>query len=269
MYNSQQASGSRGQTTRGIIVRPWLGQLVSTRPSRGVQGRVKFARGMERMYPSSTPQPLINPSDLADSPAPSTDAALDSDSESFDEPVTVHPLPYIRCILVLVAYLHTKHHLSFLCSPSPGTQLCIHDHPGQTPRQSTDATHFGHCLLSVGIFPICYLCNRIFTETDGFFLCPTCKVDIYRTQSRRLFNRFFAVDVIGDNDDTGDADDFGFHSNKTAHLVQPIQLLSDALRDLLARPGPAGMVDAVNLEEATHCGGGIEIHSCVENHSRP
>ncbi|KAK7041187.1 hypothetical protein R3P38DRAFT_2768557 [Favolaschia claudopus] len=242
MYNSQQASGSRGQTTRGIIVRPWLGQLVSTRPSRGVQGRVKFARGMERMYPSSTPQPLINPSDLADSPAPSTDAALNSDFESFDESA-----------------------LNFVFTTIPGKLL------GSQQMPRTLVTVFSQLGLTdkFKIFPICYLCNRIFTETDGFFLCPTCKVDIYRTQSRRLFNRFFAVDVIGDNDDTGDADDFGFHSNKTAHLVQPIQLLSDALRDLLARPGPAGMVDAVNLEEATHCGGGIEIHSCVENHSRP
>ncbi|KAK6992345.1 hypothetical protein R3P38DRAFT_2802819 [Favolaschia claudopus] len=261
MYNSQQASGSRGQTTRGIIVRPWLGQLVSTRPSRGVQGRVKLARGMERMYPSSTPQPLINPSDLADSPAPSTDAALDSDSESFDESGCLLPhanITFPSCALLLQA-------LNFVFTTIPGKLL------GSQQMPRTLVTVFSQLGLTdkFKIFPICYLCDRIFTETDGFFLCPTCKVDIYHTQSRRLFNRFFAVDVIGDNDDTGDAGDFGFHSNKTAHLVQPIQLLSDALRDLLARPGPAGMVDAVNLEEATHCGGGIEIHSCVENHSRP
>ncbi|KAK6974625.1 hypothetical protein R3P38DRAFT_2583846, partial [Favolaschia claudopus] len=165
-----------------------------------------------------------------------------------------HPLPYIRCILVLVAYLHTKHHLSFrACAlllqalnfvfrTIPGKLL------GNQEMPRTLVTVFSQLGLSdkFKIYPICYLCNRIFTESDGFSLCPTCKVDLYRSQSRRLFNRLFAVDVLGDNDDDSDSDggdDFGYRSNRTAHLVQPIQLLSDALRDLLTRPG---MVDAVN-----------------------
>ncbi|KAK7002062.1 hypothetical protein R3P38DRAFT_2795073 [Favolaschia claudopus] len=58
---------------------------------------------------------------------------------------------------------------------------------------------------------------------------------------RTLVTVFSQLAMSGDDSDGGD--DFGYRSNRTAHLVQPIQLLSDALRELLTRPG---MVDAVN-----------------------
>ncbi|KAK7037192.1 hypothetical protein R3P38DRAFT_2356330, partial [Favolaschia claudopus] len=137
------------------------------------------------------------------------------------------------------AYLHTKHHLSFRACALllQALNFVFRTIParllGNQEMPRTLVTVFSQLGSSdkFNIYPICYMCNRIFTESDGFSLCPTCKVDLDRSQSRRF----------GDDSDGGD--DFGYRSNRTAHLVQPIQLLSDALRELLTRPG---MVDAVN-----------------------
>ncbi|KAK7006621.1 hypothetical protein R3P38DRAFT_2793730 [Favolaschia claudopus] len=91
MYNSQQASGSRGQTTRGQLV-----------PSRGARPptRAKYtrvARHRKNVSISYGSQPSTTDPSIADSPASSESAA---DSESSNESATVgaHPLPYIRCI---------------------------------------------------------------------------------------------------------------------------------------------------------------------------
>ncbi|KAK6996364.1 hypothetical protein R3P38DRAFT_2565973 [Favolaschia claudopus] len=169
-------------------------------------------------------------------------------SESADL-IGIHPLPYIRCLIYLVAVLHTKHHasyqecalilkaLGFILRRLPGNLLTGDE--DDIPKTLT--TVFNR--LGLGdkfkIHPICHVCYRIFTGDEGTTFCPTCLVEIYRPRGRQLFRRLFGAGLGGDDNE----DDLGFNPQRTPNLVQPIQSLADGLREFLARPG---MVDAIN-----------------------
>ncbi|KAJ7938708.1 hypothetical protein B0H13DRAFT_2301338 [Mycena leptocephala] len=160
------------------------------------------------------------PTHVEEAPSPA------SDSE--DEADRLHARPYIRCILLLVAFLHTKNHVSFracalillalnfIFSTIPGNLL-----EGQAiPRSLT--TIFSRLELSdkFTVRLICHLCHRIFDVNDKSNVCP---------------------DLLGNDDDDGNTSEFNFQ--RTPHLVAPIQLLSDGLRESFKRPG---MVPEVN-----------------------
>ncbi|KAJ7305462.1 hypothetical protein DFH08DRAFT_825153 [Mycena albidolilacea] len=94
--------------------------------------------------------------------------------------------------------------------------------------------------------PICYLCHKIFDPAvPPDTLCPDCECEIFRPQTRTLFRRLFQSEpeptVSGDSDP--ETDSAGSTLGRQPHVVAPIQVLSDSLRHLFARPG---MVPAVN-----------------------
>ncbi|KAJ6628380.1 hypothetical protein B0H10DRAFT_2271548 [Mycena sp. CBHHK59/15] len=142
------------------------------------------------------------------------DLPLQSSSpESDDEAVELHSRPYIRCLILLVAFLHTKHHTSFRA-----------------------------CAL------ILLALNFIFATIPGNLLgsqeIPRTLTTIFARLE--LTDRFMpavipaslGAEQIGEADD-----DLGYNAKRTPHLVAPIQLLSEGLKDFFDRPG---MVRAVN-----------------------
>ncbi|KAJ7725794.1 hypothetical protein B0H16DRAFT_1429796 [Mycena metata] len=168
---------------------------------------------------------------------------------------------YILCVSLLVAFLHTRHHVSFracavilmtlniVFSAMPGNLL-----GGDTlPRSLT--TVFAQLNLTdkFKVHPICYLCHKIFDPTVGSeTICADCESRIFRPQTRSLFRRLFesapAPVVAGDGDD--DSED-NPSVGGSPHVVAPIQPLSDALRDLFSRPGVVPAVNAWKTREQT------------------
>lgn len=155
-------------------------------------------------------------------------------------------MPYIRCILLLIAFLHTRHHVSFracalilitlnfLFSKIPGDLLDGQD----IPRSLT--TIFSRLELSdkFKVHPICYLCHRIFDFDNIHNLCPDCQEGLYRPATQHLFQRLFDPEQLGD-----EHDNLAFNFERTPHLVAPIHVLSVGLREFFGRPG---MIPAVN-----------------------
>jgi hypothetical protein len=169
-------------------------------------------------------------------------------SASDDELRSIHERAYIRCLIILVAFLHTKHHtsfracalilmaLNFILTTLPGNLLGGDRMPG------TLTTVFSRLQLRdrFKVHPICYLCHRIFSGEESSDLCPDCEEEVYRPRTRQLFKQLFGTELIGDGDED---DNLGYHPKRTPHVVQPIQLLSTGLRDFFTRPG---MVHAIN-----------------------
>ncbi|KAF7367179.1 hypothetical protein MSAN_00977800 [Mycena sanguinolenta] len=160
----------------------------------------------------------------------------------------------ILCVSLLVAFLLTRHHVSFracglilfaialILSLMPGNVVKRDEFPGSL------TTVFSQLNLEDRFrsYPICYLCHRIFDPLGSDVLCPDCECEIYRPQTRSLFRRTFesAPEPTTSRDLDSEEAVIGSTSNKRqAHVVAPIQRLSDDLRHLFSRPG---VVPAVN-----------------------
>lgn len=196
--------------------------------------------------PESGPRHASTSDDVA--PNESDAESSQNESDSSAELAAIHERAYIRCLIVLVAFLHTKHHtsfkacalfllaLNFVLITLPGNLLGGQ----QMPRTLT--TVFSRLQLAdkFRLYPICYRYHRIFSGEEDTTLCPDCAEEIYRPRTRQLFQRLFRAGLCGDSDDE---DDLGYNPQRTPHLVQPKQLLSNGLRDFFTRPG---MVRAVN-----------------------
>ncbi|KAK6991497.1 hypothetical protein R3P38DRAFT_2405770, partial [Favolaschia claudopus] len=160
----------------------------------------------------------------------------------------IHPKWYIRCVLLLVAVLHTRYHVSFracalilVCMETifmglPGNLLG----PRQMPL--TLGTTFSHMGLQDDKFTlhiVCPECHQLFPRTiDSATRCPECTVDLFAPAKQQLFQAVVAT-VTGNRQPP----------SRKPHLVAPIQLLSDGLRDLFQRPG---MLSAMNLWKVRH-----------------
>ncbi|CAK5262381.1 unnamed protein product [Mycena citricolor] len=160
------------------------------------------------------------------------------------------PLSLIRCMLILCAWLHCQHHVSFqaiwvllwaigfVFSVLPGNIL------GDAVLPKTLKTVFARLdiLDRFKIYPICPFCHSIFpavSPTDS--KCPNCDAPIYRSRPKALLDRLQTV-VTDDPDDNGDPTTHPTSPSSHAHVVAPILLLSGALEKFFERPG---MVDAV------------------------
>lgn len=177
----------------------------------------------------------------------STDFPDPQDSEASLDPLSaqLHPHWFIRCILILVAFLHTRHQVSFracglilvclnfIFLRLPGDLLL----PGD-PMPVTLKTVFSRLGLQGDRFTqyiLCYQCHRLFDRhIPSDTLCPDCGIELFQPATRQLFES--VVSTI-----TGTPTP---ESSRRPHLVAPVQLLSDSLREFFQRPG---MIAAVNL----------------------
>ncbi|KAJ7114849.1 hypothetical protein C8R44DRAFT_629896, partial [Mycena epipterygia] len=173
-----------------------------------------------------------------------------------------HGRAYIRCIVILVAFLHTKHHvtfracaiilvaLNFIFASLPGNLLGGE----QIPLTLTTIFSRLHLNDKFKTHPICHLCHKIFEPTSPpNTMCPDCNCAVYRPNTHGLLNHLFNSDpILGD-----EHSDFGQTVNGTPKVVAPIQVLSDGLREFFARPG---MVSAVEGWKTQRTVAG-ELHS--------
>ncbi|KAJ7095601.1 hypothetical protein C8R44DRAFT_749152 [Mycena epipterygia] len=192
-------------------------------------------------------------------PMPGASVQPDNDSSSSDDPPNsdpdeeeLHAKPYIRCLLLMVAFLHTKHQVSFracalilsalafIFTTIPGNLL------GGQRLPLTLTTIFSRLELRdrFKVHPVCHICHRIFDWNAESTMCPNCDEALYRPQTRQLFRRLFVAEQIGDGDDN-----LAYNAKRTPHMVAPIQTLSDGLQDFFSRPG---MIPAVNAWKTRH-----------------
>ncbi|KAJ7244231.1 hypothetical protein C8J57DRAFT_1680996 [Mycena rebaudengoi] len=154
--------------------------------------------------------------------------------------------PYLLCLALLIAFLHTRHHVSFracsiillalsmIFSTLPSNTL-----GGETfPRTLT--TIFSRFNLKDRFteYPICYLCHRIFEQSVGpDTLCPDCECRTFRPKTHSLFQRLFQSESEPVIQIDSDEDIVGVPEEGQPYVVAPLQPLSDALQHLFERPG--------------------------------
>jgi hypothetical protein len=166
----------------------------------------------------------------------------------------LHPNWCVRGVIYLVAFLHTRYHVTFsacalilaclnhLFAALPGNLL------GNSPMPLTLKTLFARLGARdrFTVHPVCYNCHKIFLPGTSFdTVCPTCELELFRPATRQLFDtlddgrptRFESAD---DNDPDNDKP---VVIKREPHMVAPVYLLSVALHEFFARPG---MVSAVN-----------------------
>ncbi|KAJ7779374.1 hypothetical protein DFH07DRAFT_730185, partial [Mycena maculata] len=151
---------------------------------------------------------------------------------------------YIRCVIILVAFLHTRHQVSFracglllTCLSFIFLRLPGHLLTPEHPMPRTLKTVFSNLGLQNDKFTqhiVCHQCHRLFDRRiPSDTLCPDCNIALFQPATRQLFQS--VISTIAETP--------AFEPTQKPHLVAPIQLLSDGLREFFQRPG---MVAAVN-----------------------
>ncbi|CAK5266228.1 unnamed protein product, partial [Mycena citricolor] len=183
------------------------------------------------------------------------------ESEASPVPMPFDPLMVIQCVLILCAWLHTEHHVSFRAISLLlwAVDFVLRFLPGNILGDNTLPKTLKTTLACLSIHdqfkihPICPSCHSIFPEVSPVdSKCPTCDTAIYRVRSQSMLDRLTAT-VTGagsGNDDDSDmeastdapAPESSKHSDFKPVAVAPILLLSDALQGFFERPG---MVEAV------------------------
>lgn len=167
-----------------------------------------------------------------------------------DQPSDLNPLvlakAIIRCFCVLIAFLHTRHHVSFrACALILGAfSLVFAALPGNLlqgqsiPR--TLKTVFNNLGIRDGfsIQVICQFCYRVFPldNLSGDSQCPDCRKALFRPDNRGYLNRLFYCELSEDGTDAGET------PKGIPYLVAPVQLPSEGLKEFFKCPG---MLDAV------------------------
>lgn len=144
--------------------------------------------------------------------------------------------------MLLVAFLHTRHQVSYAACGLILTclNLIFVGLSGALvqPMPVTLKTVFSRLGLKDDRFTqhiICYNCHRLFDRGIHFdTLCSDCGTELFRPATQHLFQSVVSA-ITGGTSSV---------PPRQPHLVAPIQLLSDGLRDLFERPG---MIPAVNL----------------------
>ncbi|KAK7016513.1 hypothetical protein R3P38DRAFT_2636232 [Favolaschia claudopus] len=144
-----------------------------------------------------------------------------------------HPRWYIRCVMYLVAFLHTKHRVTFraaalilVCAAFLFT--CFVGNmvdPIKVPE--TLKTVFSRFEIKDNfvVNPTCFRCHYVLepdVASDTF--CPECNAEVFGAAWQT-------------------ADNPARVQKRKPQLVSPVQLLSEGLKDFFRRPG---MVAAVN-----------------------
>jgi hypothetical protein len=161
----------------------------------------------------------------------------------------VHPRWYIRAIIYLVAFLHTKHRVSFAaCALILACLGCILSDAagnliGDVALPVTLTTVFLKLAITDNFkaHPICFVCHEIFdidSPPDTF--CPNCDQEIFGGPT----DHFKASSDSDLDSDAGESVNVRTSSTKRPTVVAPIQLLSTGLRDFFQRPGMIGAVNS-------------------------
>ncbi|KAJ7615964.1 hypothetical protein FB45DRAFT_757645, partial [Roridomyces roridus] len=152
-----------------------------------------------------------------------------------------HPQWYIRCIMYLVAFLHTKHRVTFR---GAGLILvCLGFIFSCLMGNFSDAVALPRTLKTVfsrfdindhfTVHPICFQCHHVFEpDIDPDTFCSDCEEEVFGARA--------SENIDSEPDGAGDGPRLG---KRRPNLVSPIQLLSTGLQDFFKRPG---MVSAVN-----------------------
>jgi hypothetical protein len=163
-------------------------------------------------------------------------------AETLEDPLQerLHSQWHIRCVLLLVAFLHIRYQVSYRACGL--ILVCLNfifvRQPGGLEMPLTLKTVFSRLGMEEDRFTqhlLCYQCHRYFDRnTPSDALCPDCELELFHPATRQLFQRVIST-VTGNPPPP---------SVRKPKLVAPVQLLSDGLRDFFRRPG---MVPAVNL----------------------
>jgi hypothetical protein len=139
-----------------------------------------------------------SPEDLAELMAPPSNFAIESNSQSpLDTYRDAHESWFVRLILLVVAVLHTRHHLTFrACSLLLFSLSLIFFHLSLTSSENRIPYTLDTVLLKLkledrfAISPGCDICQRLFQPTlPRGSRCPDCNNDIFTTPSPSLFRR--------------------------------------------------------------------------------
>ncbi|KAJ7059203.1 hypothetical protein C8F01DRAFT_1370784 [Mycena amicta] len=147
--------------------------------------------------------------------------------------------PLVQCIIFLVAVLHVRHHLTFracaliLFAFNLIFGLLPISFLGTEKLPQTLKTVLNRLDLKDNFtqHPICPECYRVYEPTSSETLCNDCSCEIFRPNTHGVLNRLLGT---GDNSS----------SKRLPVQVAPIQLLSDAVKDLFARPGMEAAVES-------------------------
>jgi predicted Zn-ribbon and HTH transcriptional regulator len=137
---------------------------------------------------SQQADPLAAPSNLPIQPP--GQSPIDSYRES-------HESWFVRLIFLLIAVLHTRHHVSFrACSLLLFTLSLIFLHltltssENRIPFTLDTVLHKLHLEDRFAIIPACNVCQRPFQPAiSSDSQCPNCKTDLFTTPSATLFRR--------------------------------------------------------------------------------
>lgn len=154
---------------------------------------------------------------------------------------TVHPNWCVRGIIYLVAFLHTRHHVTFRACAL--ILSCLNLVLGALPVKLLGNSRMPLTLKTLfaqlgardrfTVHPVCYNCHKVFLPgTDSDTVCPTCELELFRPATRRLFDALDDVRPIqSDSADSDNPDDDPpARVKREPHMVAPIQLLSVALQ---------------------------------------
>ncbi|KAJ7673009.1 hypothetical protein DFH06DRAFT_51334 [Mycena polygramma] len=236
---------------------------VANRGRHGASGRGTYVLDPEfdsEPTPAQTPVEMIPASSRVPSEIPETETHLSSTTSDRPQalpaadPSTqltardhVHPSWFVRGIIYMVGFLHTRHRvtfracglilvcLAFIFSAVVGNFMAA----GALPRTLT--TVFGKLGIrdEFVVHPVCFNCHYIFDPSIGTqTFCPDCEEEVFGPPPRDDSDAW--DDLLPDSEDTTQ------HSpdaKQKPQLVAPIQLLSTGLQSFFKRPG---MVSAVN-----------------------
>jgi hypothetical protein len=180
----------------------------------------------------------INSTQLPTSQVPTTSARED-----------LHPHWYIRAVIYLCAFLHTRHRVTFravaliLVSLGFIFSMIAGDLVGAAAMPRTLKTVFSKLGMkdTFTVNPICFQCHRIFEPdiTPDTF-CPDCDEEVFGAPSPGAPHSDWDGNIDLGFADEADSEGPG---KRKPYVVAPVQLLSTALHEFFMRPG---MVSAVN-----------------------
>jgi hypothetical protein len=139
-----------------------------------------------------------SPEDLAELMAPPSNFAIGSSSQSpLDTYRDAHESWFVRLILLVVAVLHTRHHLTFrACSLLLFALSLIFFHLSLTSSENRIPGTLDTVLLKLkledrfAVNPGCDICQRLFRPTiPRGSRCPDCNNEIFSAPSPSLFRR--------------------------------------------------------------------------------
>lgn len=160
----------------------------------------------------------------------------------------LHPQWYIRAILYLVAFLHTKHRVTFRASAL--ILIClgfifsvlVGDLIGAVAMPRTLKTVFARFEMKDNfvVHPICFQCQHVFEpDINVNTFCPDCDEEVFGGPSRDSYDAWENADA--DSEDSPDPQ--GFVKRKP-YMVSPIQPLSAGLHEFFKRPGMVAAVES-------------------------